>query len=200
MKHTPASALPPRICPEILEAGVDEAGRGCLCGPVIAAAVILPPDFSHPLLTDSKKLTHLQRMSLRPVIEREAIAWGIGTASPAEIDDINILQATFLAMHRAIAALQVQPERIVVDGNRFKPYGEIPYTTVVKGDATFAHIAAASILAKTERDAIMDSLHAEYPAYGWMKNKGYPTKDHRDAIRLHGPTPEHRLSFTLLRP
>lgn len=190
--------LPPRLDISRLEAGCDEAGRGCLAGPVVAAAVILPPDFSDPLINDSKQLTEPCREALREVIIREAIAWAIGICSPEEIDEINILNASILAMHRALDGLSVTPEAIIVDGNRFKPYRSIPWTTVVKGDGKYANIAAASILAKTERDHIMNRLAKEYPPYGWESNKGYPTKLHRDAIREHGPTPLHRMSFTLL--
>lgn len=196
----PRQPLPPRLDPEALEAGCDEAGRGCLAGPVVAAAVILPADFSHPLLNDSKQLTEARREALRPVIEAEAIAWGIGVVEADEIDRINILNASILAMHRALDALAVRPEAIVVDGNRFKSYGDTPWQTVVKGDGKLANIAAASVLAKTERDHIMTRLHADYPAYAWADNKGYPTPAHREAIRLHGPTPLHRLTFTLLPP
>lgn len=186
------------MAPGCLEAGCDEAGRGCLAGPVFAAAVILPDDFSHPLLTDSKKLSDRQRRLLRPIIEREAIAWGLGICSNAEIDTLNILNASIEAMHRALAALAVQPGAIIVDGNRFKPYRTIPYATVVKGDASFANIAAASILAKTYRDDAMIELARTYPQYAWHINKGYPTKAHRAAIAEHGPSPLHRLTFTLL--
>lgn len=182
------------------EAGTDEAGRGCLAGPVYAAAVILPDDFSHPLLNDSKQLTERQRYQLRPVIESNASAWALGVVSAAEIDRINILNASILAMHRALDALSVRPGAIVVDGNRFKPYGDIPFTTFVKGDGRFANIAAASILAKTYRDDYMTALDAEYPEYGWRVNKGYPTKAHRSAIERLGVTPHHRLSFRLINP
>ncbi|MCM1336778.1 MAG: ribonuclease HII [Candidatus Amulumruptor caecigallinarius] len=192
--------LPPRLDPSVLEAGCDEAGRGCLAGPVVAAAVILPADFSHPLLNDSKQLSEARREALRPVIEAEAIAWGIGVVEAPEIDRINILNASILAMHRALDVLKVRPEAIVVDGNRFKPYGDVPWQTVVKGDGKLANIAAASVLAKTERDHIMLRLHEEYPAYNWADNKGYPTPAHREAIRHHGVTPQHRQSFTLLPP
>lgn len=197
---TERSPLPSCLDPSRPEAGCDEAGRGCLAGPVVAAAVILPPGFSHPLINDSKQLNEKQREALRPVIEREALAWAIGMAEASEIDGINILNASILAMHRALDALDVRPEAIVVDGNRFKPYGGIPWHTVVKGDGKLANIAAASIIAKTERDRLMRRLHEHYPVYGWDVNKGYPTPAHREAIRLHGPSPLHRMSFTLLPP
>lgn len=193
--------LPPQASPSGLrEAGCDEAGRGCLAGPVVAAAVILPPDFAHPLLTDSKQLSETQRLSLRPVIMEQALAWGIGIVECDEIDRINILNASILAMHRAldIVARTMRPDAIAVDGNRFKPYAGIPHTTYVKGDGRFANIAAASVLAKTERDHIMVSLHRSYPQYGWDGNKGYPTDAHRAAIAAFGTTPQHRLSFRLL--
>lgn len=183
------------------EAGCDEAGRGCLAGPVVAAAVILPYDFSHPLLTDSKQLTEHQREELRPVIIDRALAWGIGICDCKEIDRINILNASILAMHRALDRLceTMKPDIIAVDGNRFKPYSKIPFSTFVKGDGRFANIAAASILAKTERDHIMNELHKQFPAYGWDENKGYPTAAHRAAIAAHGTTPYHRMTFRLLR-
>lgn len=193
-------SLPACMQAACLEAGCDEAGRGCLAGPVYAAAVILPDDFSHPLLTDSKKLTDKQRRTLRPIIEEQAVAWALGVCTNREIDEINILNASILAMHRALQALKVQPGAIIVDGNRFKPFGTIPFTTVVKGDAKFANIAAASILAKTYRDDAMIALSEQFPAYGWNINKGYPTKAHREAIAQVGPSPHHRLSFTLLSP
>lgn len=182
----------------IVEAGCDEAGRGCLAGAVYAAAVILPVDFRNDLLNDSKQLTERQRYALREVIEREAIAWSVGVVSPAEIDEINILNASILAMHRAVDGLKVRPEALIVDGNRFKPYRDLPYTTIVKGDGKYLSIAAASILAKTYRDDYMDRLHDEYPQYDWKKNKGYPTPKHRNGIRQHGTTPYHRKSFNLL--
>ncbi len=181
-----------------LEAGTDEAGRGCLCGPVTAAAVILPPDFKNELLNDSKQLTAKQRYALRPIIEKEALAWAYAHVSPQEIDEINILNASILAMHKSIRALKIQPSFIAVDGNRFKPYGEVDYHCQVKGDATYMNIAAASILAKTYRDDKMRELALAYPQYGWERNAGYPTKGHRDAIRSHGPTPHHRMTFRLL--
>ncbi len=192
--------LPPCHIPGRLEAGTDEAGRGCLAGPVFAAAVILPDDFSHPLLNDSKQLTERQRYQLRPVIEQQAVAWALGIVSAEEIDKINILNASILAMHRALDALKVRPGAVIVDGNRFKPYGQLPWETFVKGDGRFANIAAASILAKTYRDDYMVEIHAQYSDYGWNVNKGYPTKAHRAAIDRLGPTPHHRLSFRLLNP
>jgi ribonuclease HII len=181
-----------------VEAGCDEAGRGCLAGPVTAAAVILPAAFASELINDSKQLTERQREALRPVIEREALAWAVAHVSPAEIDRINILQASILAMHRAIDQLEVRPEALLIDGNRFTPYPGIPHTTIVKGDGKILSIAAASILAKTHRDEVMRQLAQEYPGYGWEGNKGYPTREHRDAIRRLGTTPHHRRSFTLL--
>lgn len=182
-----------------LEAGCDEAGRGCLAGPVYAAAVILPPDFQHPLLNDSKKLTAAQRSLLREVVEEQALAWAVGIVSPVEIDEINVLRASFLAMHRAIDELHIQPESLLIDGNRFERHPEIPHHCLVKGDARFLSIAAASILAKTHRDAYMQAQHEQYPAYDWYSNKGYPTKKHRAAIAEYGPTPLHRRSFRLLK-
>lgn len=182
------------------EAGCDEAGRGCLAGPVYAAAVILPDDFHHPLLNDSKQLTEKRREILRPIIESNAVAWAVGIVSPQEIDNINILNASILAMHRALDGLQVVPGAIVVDGNRFKPYGDIPWETFVKGDGRFGNIAAASILAKTHRDQFMQQLHEEFPQYDWNINKGYPTKAHRKAIEQYGVTPHHRMSFRLIDP
>lgn len=182
------------------EAGCDEAGRGCLAGSVYAAAVILPDDFHHPMLNDSKQLTEARREKLRPIIEAEAIAWAVGIVTPEEIDHINILRASILAMHRAIDALSVKPGAIIVDGNRFSAYGDIPFQTFVKGDGRFGNIAAASILAKTHRDEYMRNLHEQYPQYGWNVNKGYPTRAHRAAIAEHGPTPYHRMTFRLLDP
>ena len=183
-----------------MEAGCDEAGRGCLAGPVFAAAVILPSDFHNEKLNDSKQLTEKQRDALRPVIESESIDWAIGIATSEEIDRINILRASFLAMHRAIAQLKIIPEHLLIDGNRFAPYPNIPHTTIIKGDGKYLSIAAASILAKTHRDEYMNNLHKEYPNYAWNENKGYPTRAHREAIRLYGTTPCHRKSFTLIPP
>lgn len=198
-----------------IEVGCDEAGRGCLAGSVYAAAVILPEDYHNDLLNDSKQLTEKRRYQLREIIERDAVAWAVGIVSPDEIDKINILNASILAMHRALDQLKVRPEAIIVDGNRFKPYREpinnnrepitnnhepitIPYTTIVKGDGKYLSIAAASILAKTYRDDYMNELAKEYPQYDWLSNKGYPTKKHRDAIRQYGITPYHRKSYNLL--
>ncbi|MDE5642624.1 MAG: ribonuclease HII [Muribaculaceae bacterium] len=183
--------------PGMLEAGCDEAGRGCLAGPVFAAAVILPDDFTHPWLNDSKQLSEARRMELRPLIQWQAVAWAVATASPQEIDDINILNASILAMHRALDALQTRPRTIAVDGNRFKPYRDIPHTTYVKGDGRFADIAAASVLAKTFRDEYMLEAAAEYPGYDWENNKGYPTEAHRRAVAELGLTPLHRRSFRM---
>lgn len=180
------------------EAGCDEAGRGCLAGSVYAAAVILPPDYKNEMLNDSKKLTDRKRKQLREVIERDAVAWAVGIVTPEEIDKINILNASILAMHRALDQLKTRPEAVIVDGNRFKPYKDLPYTTIVKGDGKYMAIAAASILAKTYRDDYMDRLAEEYPQYDWKSNKGYPTKKHREAIRLHGVSPYHRMSYNLL--
>lgn len=181
--------------PGVIEAGCDEAGRGCLCGPVSCAAVILPPGFECPGLDDSKKLTEKKRAALRPLIEEKALAWAVVMVEPEEIDRINILQASITGMQRALDLLTIRPEHVLVDGNRFRPYGDIPYTTVVKGDATYMSIAAASVLAKTHRDELMERLDAEYPQYSWGINKGYPTKAHREAIEIHGLTPYHRLTF-----
>jgi len=180
------------------EAGCDEAGRGCLAGPVVAAAVILPDTFHHPLLNDSKQLNHSQRNILRPIIEAEALSWAVGIIEPEEIDAINILRASFKAMHVALKQLSVQPELILVDGNRFDPYPQIPHQCIIKGDGKYMSIAAASVLAKTHRDEIMEKLHLDFPQYHWAKNKGYPTTDHRRAISETGPSPHHRKSFTLL--
>ena len=190
--------LLPYLNKDLVEAGCDEAGRGCLAGAVYAAAVILPKDFQNDMLNDSKQLTERQRYSLREVIEREAVAWAVGVVLPEEIDKINILNASILAMHRAVDGLKVRPEALIIDGNRFKPYQNLPHTTVVKGDGKYLSIAAASILAKTYRDDYMNKLHEEYPCYDWKGNKGYPTKKHREGIRLHGTTPYHRMSFNLL--
>lgn len=181
-----------------VEAGCDEAGRGCLAGSVYAAAVILPLDYLNERLNDSKKLTARQRYALRQDIERDAVAWAVGVVTPQEIDQINILNASILAMHRALDQLQVRPEAIIVDGNRFKPYRDLPHTTIVKGDGKYLSIAAASILAKTYRDDEMIRLAQEYPDYDWQHNMGYPTRKHREAIRQHGVTPYHRRTFNLL--
>lgn len=193
----PPEILPTATTAFILEAGCDEAGRGCLAGPVCAAAVILPDGYTNPLLNDSKKLTEHQREQLRPIIERDALAWGVGWATNEEIDDINILNASILAMHRALDSLGVQPGQIAVDGNRFKPYRDIPHVTIVKGDGKYANIAAASILAKTHRDEWMRRAAIQHPGYRWEVNKGYPTADHRAAIAEIGTTPLHRLTFRL---
>ncbi len=190
--------LQPFLVAGRIEAGCDEAGRGCLAGPVTAAAVILPPDFSNELLNDSKQLTERQRDLLRPIIEREAVAWAVAMIDAREIDRINILNASIMAMHRAIDQLKVRPEALLIDGNRFRSYQDIPHTTIVKGDGKMMSIAAASVLAKTHRDELMRQLSEEYPVYGWDRNKGYPTRDHRAAIAAHGVTPYHRMSFQLL--
>jgi len=201
----------------LIEAGCDEAGRGCLAGSVYAAAVILPPDYHNEQLNDSKQLTDRQRKQLRSIIERDALAWAVGIVTPAEIDKINILRASFLAMHRALDQLKVRPEALIIDGNRFTPYhpsladgndisrtsnhsqeAALPHTCIVKGDAKYLSIAAASILAKTYRDDYMDALAEEYPQYDWQHNKGYPTRKHREAIKQYGTTPYHRLSYNLL--
>lgn len=183
---------------EFIEVGTDEAGRGCLSGPVVAAAVILPDDFSHPLLNDSKQLTERQRQLLRPYIEEHAIATGVSYVDQNKIDEINILQASILAMHLSIDQLKTKPGFIIVDGNKFKPYKKVPYKTIVKGDAKFMSIAAASVLAKTYRDDYMHKIGTDFPMYNWKKNKGYPTKEHRNAIREFGVTKHHRKSFRLL--
>lgn len=193
--HTP-------LCPTfghegLIECGCDEAGRGCLAGPVVAAAVILPEDFAHPLLNDSKQLTERQRELLRPIIEQEALAWGVGSVSPEEIDQINILRASFLAMHRAIDDLILRPQLLLIDGNRFTPYPDIPHECIVGGDGKYMSIAAASVLAKTHRDALMLSLATEYPGYGLEEHKGYPTPAHKAAIRRLGLTPIHRKTFAI---
>ena len=182
----------------LVEAGCDEAGRGCLAGAVYAAAVILPPDYQNELLNDSKQLSERQRYQLRDIVERDAISWAVGIVGPEEIDKINILNASILAMHRALDGLQVRPEAVIVDGNRFKKYGQLPHTTIVKGDGKYLSIAAASILAKTYRDDYMNKLAEEYPQYDWQQNKGYPTRKHREAIRQYGTTPYHRMSYNLL--
>ena len=182
----------------LIEAGCDEAGRGCLAGAVYAAAVILPDGYENALLNDSKQLTERRRYQLREEIERDAVSWAVGIVSPEEIDRINILNASILAMHRALDQLQVRPQAVIVDGNRFKPYRDLPHTTIVKGDGKYLAIAAASILAKTYRDDYMNQLAEEYPQYDWRSNKGYPTKKHRDAIRQFGTTPYHRMSYNLL--
>ena len=181
-----------------VEAGCDEAGRGCLAGSVYAAAVILPDGYENPLLNDSKQLTEKRRYELRDIIERDAVAWAVGIVTPEEIDRINILNASILAMHRALDQLTVRPEAVIVDGNRFKKYRDLPHTTIVKGDGKYMAIAAASILAKTYRDDYMNQLAGEYPQYDWQSNKGYPTRKHREAIRQHGTTPYHRMSYNLL--
>ena len=182
----------------VVEAGCDEAGRGCLAGSVYAAAVILPADYENAELNDSKKLTARKRNELRRVIERDAVAWAVGIVTPEEIDKINILNASFLAMHRALDALSVRPEAVIVDGNRFKPYRDLPHATIVKGDGKYLSIAAASILAKTWRDEYMERIAQEHPQYDWTSNKGYPTRRHREAIRRFGVTPYHRMSYNLL--
>ena len=181
-----------------IEVGCDEAGRGCLAGSVYAAAVILPDGYENPLLNDSKQLTEKRRYELREQIERDAVAWAVGIVTAEEIDKINILNASILAMHRALDQLKVRPEAVIVDGNRFKKYQDLPHTTIVKGDGKYMAIAAASILAKTYRDDYMNQLAKEYPQYDWQKNKGYPTKAHREAIRQYGTTPYHRMSYNLL--
>jgi ribonuclease HII len=181
-----------------IEAGCDEAGRGCLAGSVYAAAVILPDNYQNELLNDSKQLTEKRRYQLREIIERDAVAWAVGIVTPEEIDKINILNASILAMHRALDQLKVRPEAVIVDGNRFKKYRDLPHTTIVKGDGKYLSIAAASILAKTYRDDYMNRLAEEYPQYDWLSNKGYPTKKHREAIRQCGITPYHRKSYNLL--
>ena len=179
----------------LVEAGCDEAGRGCLAGSVFAAAVIFPPDYRNERLNDSKQLSAKRRYALREEVQRDAVAWAVASVSPREIDSINILNASILAMHRALDQLAVRPEFVIVDGNRFKPYCQLPYETIVKGDGKYLSIAAASILAKTYRDDYMRELHVEMPYYGWDRNAGYPTREHRQAILTHGVTPYHRLSF-----
>ena len=197
-KDKETNHLLPHYYADLVEAGCDEAGRGCLAGSVYAAAVILPRNYDNPLLNDSKKLSEKRRRELRDIIVRDAVAWAVGVVTPEEIDKINILKASFLAMHRALDQLKVRPEAVIVDGNRFTPYRDLPYTTIVKGDGKYQAIAAASILAKTFRDEYMDRLAEEYPYYDWQKNKGYPTKAHREDIRLHGTTPYHRMSYNLM--
>jgi ribonuclease HII len=192
--------LAPYLHRKLIEAGCDEAGRGCLAGPVVAAAVILPKKFKHELLNDSKKMTEAHRKLLAPIIEKEALAFAVGIVSEIEIDQINILNASFLAMHRAIDQLSLMPEHLLIDGNRFKKYSEIEHTCIIKGDGKYLSIAAASVIAKTYRDTIMEELDKDFPLYGWNKSKGYPTKMHREAIEKHGPTKHHRMSFTLLPP
>ena len=182
----------------LIEAGCDEAGRGCLAGSVYAAAVILPKDYHNELLNDSKQLTAKKRYLLREHIERDAIAWAVGIVTPKEIDEMNILRASITAMHRAVDQLKVRPEALIIDGNRFYKYQDLPHTTIVKGDGKYLAIAAASILAKTYRDDYMAELHKEFPHYGWDRNAGYPTKEHREGIRQHGTTPYHRMTFNLL--
>jgi ribonuclease HII len=190
--------LAPYMQKNRVEAGCDEAGRGCLAGPVVAAAVVLPPDFHHPLLNDSKQMTRKHREVLRTIIETEALAWQVAKVSHEEIDSINILRASIVAMHRALDGLSLQPDCILVDGNKFFPYRKIPHVCVVKGDATYASIAASSVLAKTHRDEWMCRLAEEFPAYGWEQNMGYPTEKHRTAIQRYGVTPHHRRSFKLV--
>ena len=184
--------------PTLIEAGCDEAGRGCLAGPVVAAAVILPKDYVNHQLNDSKKLSAKVRSSLREEIIMNAIAWAVASCSNTEIDEMNILRASILAMHRAVEQLGTQPQLLLIDGNRFVPYKNIPHKTIIHGDATYMSIAAASVLAKTTRDKMMEQLHLQYPYYGWNKNKGYPTRTHRRGIIEHGTTPYHRLSFNLI--
>ena len=190
--------LEPHFYTDLIEAGCDEAGRGCLAGSVYAAAVILPSDYDNPEFNDSKKLTEKKRYLLREQVQRDAVAWAIGVVTPDEIDKINILNASFLAMHRALDQLKVRPEAVIVDGNRFKPYHDLPYTTIIKGDGRYQAIAAASILAKTYRDGYMAELAIQYPQYDWQSNKGYPTKKHREAIKNYGIAPFHRRSYNLL--
>ncbi|MFA9388585.1 MAG: ribonuclease HII [Prolixibacteraceae bacterium] len=189
--------LEPYFKQGVLEAGCDEAGRGCLAGPVYAAAVILPADFYNPLLNDSKQLTEKQRYTLRPIIEKEALAWALGVVSNQDVDKINVLNASFLAMHRAVAQLSIQPEHLIIDGNRFKKYENMAHTCIVKGDGKYFSIAAASVLAKTYRDDFMQKIDEEFPQYNWSQNKGYPTLAHRNSIQKFGVTPHHRLTFRL---
>ncbi len=190
--------LAPYLDPNEIEAGCDEAGRGCLSGPVFAAAVILPKDFDCPELNDSKKLTERQRKKLRPIIEKEALSWAVAQVDAPEIDQINILWASVRAMHLSVDKLSLRPTSLLIDGNRFKPYAGVPHHCIIKGDGKFLSIAAASILAKTYRDDFMENLDQQFPQYLWKQNKGYPTKAHREAIRVHGATPYHRMSFRLL--
>ena len=190
--------LQPFFNENLIEAGCDEAGRGCLAGPVFAAAVILPRDFSHPLINDSKKLSEHQRVEARVIVQQAAMAWAVAFLTPEEIDHHNILRASFLAMHRAIDQLAVRPESLLIDGNRFIPYQDLPFHCMIKGDGKYASIAAASILAKTFRDEYMTGLSADFPHYGWAQNKGYPTEVHREAIRIHRPCIHQRRSFRLL--
>jgi len=192
------SKLLPYYKEDTIEAGCDEAGRGCLAGPVFAAAVILPPDFENDLLNDSKKLTEKQRYKLRPLIEKEALVWAVEAVSNKEIDEVNILNASFLAMNRAVFKLKIAPEHLLIDGNRFRTQLKIPFTCMIKGDGRFFSIAAASVLAKTYRDDFMEQIHKEFPNYAWNKNKGYPTKKHRQGIKLFGVTKYHRMTFRLL--
>jgi ribonuclease HII len=189
--------LLPYLYNDEIEAGCDEAGRGCLAGPVFAAAVILPPDFRNETLNDSKQLSETARYALRPIIEQAAVSFAVGVVSAAEIDEINILRASFLAMHRAIGQLGVRPTHLLIDGNRFTPYPNIPHTTIIKGDGKYLSIAAASVLAKTYRDDYMKTLDHDFPQYDWARNKGYPTVAHRAAIVAHGATPHHRMTFNL---
>jgi len=193
--HNP---LAHNFLPEAIEAGCDEAGRGCLAGPVFAAAVILPSDFECPLLNDSKQLTERERLLLRPIIEQQALAWTVSQVDAPEIDEINILNASILAMHHAIDGLRIRPEHLIIDGNRFKTYQDIPHQTIIKGDGKYLSIAAASVLAKTYRDDYMIALADQFPLYDWKSNKGYPTLKHRAAIAKYGTTPYHRMTFRLL--
>lgn len=190
--------LLPKLNKHLIEAGCDEAGRGCLAGPVVAAAVILPDDFTHDWLNDSKQLSEKQRLALRLEIQREAVTWAVSYVNHEEIDEINILQASFTAMHRAVRGLTLVPEHVLIDGNRFRPFPEIPHSCIIKGDGKYLSIAAASILAKTYRDDFMELLDNLHPMYGWKKNKGYPTKSHRQALMAEGESPFHRMSFNLL--
>jgi ribonuclease HII len=190
--------LQPFLHANIIEAGIDEAGRGCFAGPVVAAAVILPSDFFHPLLNDSKQLKHEDRELLKPIIEKESIAWAVAMVDNDIIDQINILQATYRAMHDCIQQLNYRPQQLLIDGNRFKTFENIPHTCIIKGDGLYASIAAASVLAKTHRDSYMQQLHNDYPHYDWCNNKGYGTPSHRNAIQAYGLCPFHRKSFNIL--